>query len=101
MSVNLTFILLNGEVIKKSVQKKSFVIGRSNTCDIVMPLEGVSRQHCQVEVEEGNLFITDLGSTNGVLINGEKVVPHQKTPYPPFLPLAFGPFESVQIEVNE
>lgn len=101
MSINLTFVLLNGEVIKKTVAKKSFVIGRSNNCDLVMALEGVSRQHCQIDVEEGNIFVTDLGSTNGVLINGEKVTPHEKTSYPPFLPLAFGPFESVQVEVND
>lgn len=101
MVVNLTFILLSGEVVKKTINKKSFVIGRSNTCDLVLQLEGVSRQHCQIDIEEGNYFVTDLGSTNGVLINGEKIIPHKKTAYPSFLPLAFGPFESVQIEFND
>ena len=100
--MNLTFILLNGEAVKKSVTKTSCVIGRSEGCDVVLNLEGISRQHCKVEVvDEENIFVTDLGSTNGVMINGEKIAPHVKTPYPSFLPLAFGPVESLQIEIKD
>lgn len=99
--MNLTFILLTGEVIRKTVSKNSCVIGRSSSCDVVLPLEGVSRQHCKLEIEDGSIFITDLGSTNGVLINSEKIPAHTKTPYPTYLPLSFGPVDNLQIEIKD
>lgn len=99
--MNLIFILLNGEVIKKTVSKSSCIIGRSSSCDLVLALEGISRQHCKLDIEDGNIFITDLGSTNGVLINGEKIPAHTKTPYPTYLPLSFGPVDNLQIEIKD
>ncbi len=52
----------------------SMVIGRRDTCEIVLSDEsGVSRQHAVITVVEGDFTIEDLGSTNGVLLNGEKI----------------------------
>jgi pSer/pThr/pTyr-binding forkhead associated (FHA) protein len=93
--------LLNGEKIDRTLELESFIIGRSPKCDVVVPHEGMSRQHCQIELINGEIFITDLASTNGVLIDGVKIEPNQKTPYATYLSLAFGAVQSMQIEITE
>jgi pSer/pThr/pTyr-binding forkhead associated (FHA) protein len=48
------------------------VVGRGNTCDLVLPAAGVSRRHARF-VREGDAFrVVDLGSANGVRVNGER-----------------------------
>jgi hypothetical protein len=56
-------------------------IGRSRDCDIVMADANVSRRHAQVlALAAGTWTIADLGSTNGVLVNGRRIgVPEQLT----------------------
>lgn len=93
--------LVNGEQIEQTIESNVCVIGRSAKCDVVVPHDGMSRQHCQIELENGEVFITDLGSTNGVLIDGEKIVPHQKTPYALYLTCSFGAVQNLQIELEE
>lgn len=89
--------LVNGEIIEQNIDSNRCVIGRSSKCDVVIPHEGMSRLHCQVEFIDGEYFITDLGSTNGVLIDNQRIEPHQKIPYQTFLPLSFGAVQSLII----
>ena len=51
------------------------VVGRDKAqgIDYVAKVNCVSGVHCQFEMEGNKLFVTDLGSTNGVFVNGEKV----------------------------
>jgi hypothetical protein len=63
------------------VELDRFVIGRSQKCDVVIPTEGLSRQHCEVEVNDGTIFVTDLDSANGVFIDDFKIPANQKTRY--------------------
>jgi pSer/pThr/pTyr-binding forkhead associated (FHA) protein len=37
---------------------------------------GVSRLHCQLRRQGAHLILTDLGSTNGTYLNGERISPH-------------------------
>jgi hypothetical protein len=48
-------------------------IGRSRDCDVVINDAGVSRRHAEVRSSEQGWTIADLGSTNGVLLNGRQV----------------------------
>lgn len=64
-------LLANGEAIK--IDKDTMVIGRSRTCDIVIPSAKVSRQHASVSRVDGELYMEDLGSANGVWRGGEKI----------------------------
>jgi pSer/pThr/pTyr-binding forkhead associated (FHA) protein len=66
-----TVTLQNGEAIK--IDKDTMIIGRSRTCDVVIPSAKVSRQHASITRVDGEVFIEDLGSANGVWFNGEKV----------------------------
>lgn len=98
--MHLSLKLINGEVLEYDISSESFTIGRSNRCEIVVPHEGVSRQHCQIEAEEGLLYVTDLGSTNGVIIDGEKIPPNVRTPFNPFVPISFGSVISMEVDIS-
>jgi predicted component of type VI protein secretion system len=53
------------------------VLGRLPDCDITLDDPSVSRQHARVSESEGTWRITDLQSTNGVKVNGERVQERQ------------------------
>jgi len=48
-------------------------IGRSPSNDICIPDSKMSRIHCQIEIVDGVCTITDLNSTNGTFVGGERV----------------------------
>jgi pSer/pThr/pTyr-binding forkhead associated (FHA) protein len=47
-------------------------IGRDPTNDIVLDDITVSRQHCDIELTNGDLILTDRGSTNGTYVNDSR-----------------------------
>jgi len=67
-------------------------IGRADYCDIVIPDDSVSSQHAKLTRREGIWVLTDLGSTNGTLVDGEKVEGDI-----PLAPGAFVRFGDVQL----
>ena len=48
-------------------------------CDFNIPRDDLSREHCLVESDGDNFFVTDLGSKNGISVNGKKLTPLMKT----------------------
>ena len=50
-------------------------IGRDPGCEVALPDDSrsVSREHARIVQEEGRYIIEDLGSTNGTIVNGERV----------------------------
>jgi predicted component of type VI protein secretion system len=51
-------------------------IGREDENDIRLNDERVSRYHAKVQVDDGNVILTDLDSTNGTRVNGHPVQMH-------------------------
>ena len=51
----------------------SVVFGRNPDCDVWVDDATCSREHAKIEHEDGVDFLVDLGSTNGVFVNGDKV----------------------------
>jgi pSer/pThr/pTyr-binding forkhead associated (FHA) protein len=49
------------------------VIGRSRDCEVVLSDSNVSRRHAEVRPSGSGWTIADLGSTNGVRVNGRPV----------------------------
>ncbi len=49
------------------------VLGRRDSCDIVLPDESVSRRHARLEPRKDGWLITDLNSSNGTFVNGVRV----------------------------
>jgi pSer/pThr/pTyr-binding forkhead associated (FHA) protein len=73
--MNISLILLKKDGTKKVflVRNKATILGRRPDCDFCIPLQVVSRRHCQLSQEENALKIRDLQSSNGTFLNGQKV----------------------------
>jgi pSer/pThr/pTyr-binding forkhead associated (FHA) protein len=52
-----------------------YLIGRSATCSVVLDDSRASRRHARIAVSSGQVTIEDLGSVNGVFVNGLRIPP--------------------------
>lgn len=52
------------------LRKQRNTVGRDKTCDVVIDCNTVSGLHCGLEYAQGHWKVVDLGSTNGILVNG-------------------------------
>jgi hypothetical protein len=57
----------------REVRGERITLGRSESADIVVKSEGVSRLHAVIAKSEGAWFIQDNNSKNGVLLNGKRI----------------------------
>lgn len=65
---------LSEDVIEQKISiTRSVTVGRDASCDIVLVSDLASRLHARIVVDQGRLFVEDLGSTNGTHVNGNKV----------------------------
>jgi predicted component of type VI protein secretion system len=56
------------------LDKPILLLGRHGECDIQLNSRKVSRRHCCIAQVQDYLVVRDLGSTNGVRINGQRVI---------------------------
>jgi len=49
------------------------VIGREDPADLVLPVSAVSRRHAEIRLQRGQWIVKDLGSTNGTLVDGQRI----------------------------
>jgi pSer/pThr/pTyr-binding forkhead associated (FHA) protein len=69
-------VVYQGE--KMSIAKDRFVIGRGKqSSDLTLKDPNVSRQHAMIEYQNGVYFMVDMGSTNGVEYNGQRIARKQ------------------------
>ncbi len=59
------------------IPQQSAMVGRAPSNDIVIGDPATSGRHCRIEVRQGAYWISDLGSTNGTLVNGEPIIDKQ------------------------
>jgi pSer/pThr/pTyr-binding forkhead associated (FHA) protein len=66
--------------LKFKTIKSETTIGRSDTCDWIIPSDKLSRVHCifYINKEIETMAIMDCGSKNGVMVDGVKIEPNQK-----------------------
>jgi hypothetical protein len=56
---------------------KTLILGRALECDLAIVTPHVSRQHAQLDLEDDQLYVEDLGSSNGTMVNGRRAVGRQ------------------------
>ena len=57
-----------------TLDKPIVLIGRHQECDVQIPSRKISRRHCCLAQVNDHLVVRDLCSTNGVRINGVRVL---------------------------
>ena len=60
--------------------KKSLLIGRRESCDVVLRFPNVSAHHCQLTVTGGYWHVRDMDSRNGVKVNGVRILEKRVDP---------------------
>lgn len=63
----------DASAVEHRLLKPVVLIGRSKKSDLVLDLEGLSRQHLEVRFDEKHILVKDLGSVNGSFINEKKL----------------------------
>jgi pSer/pThr/pTyr-binding forkhead associated (FHA) protein len=54
------------------LNRTTMTVGRRESCDICLKYPNVSGTHCELTFQDGYWMIRDLGSSNGVKVNGER-----------------------------
>jgi hypothetical protein len=65
--------LVSGDGRTYPLQMGSTVIGRGDQANLRLPDVGISRRHARLDFDGGQVVLTDLGSTNGTMVNGQRV----------------------------
>jgi len=56
------------------LDKPILLVGRHQECDVQLPSRKISRRHCCIAQVTDHLIVRDLSSTNGIRINGVRVL---------------------------
>jgi Protein of unknown function (DUF3662)/FHA domain len=73
LGVEPELVTLSWNGSSHEVKQRRVVIGRSRDCDIQLADANVSRRHAELRQEGASYWIVDLGSTNGLEVNGKRV----------------------------
>ncbi len=73
MLVKLTVV--RGKPVGKVVRlaRGEYVLGRDEACQLRVHSRTASRRHCALRVAEDHVWVRDLGSTHGTLVNGARI----------------------------
>jgi hypothetical protein len=73
LGVEQELVTLSWNSDSLQVKQPRIVIGRSRDCDVQLADANVSRRHAELRQEGASYWIVDLGSTNGIEVNGKRV----------------------------
>ncbi|MDP7163019.1 MAG: FHA domain-containing protein [Phycisphaerae bacterium] len=73
MDAKLVIFKPNGQQKVFPLAKDVTVMGRGGDCDLRIPLEIVSRRHCEIHLDQDRLRVKDLNSSNGTYVNNQRV----------------------------
>ena len=85
--IKLRVAPVQGEPFEHPFEGDSLVLGRASTSDLVLEDRFLSRHHSRLFRDGSQLFIEDMGSRNGTLLNGQKI----------HAPMPVGPGDVVKI----
>lgn len=85
----------------KKFETQELLIGASSECDLCIKEIGISRKHLKIIERSGKFFVVDLNSTNGSIINGNKIPPNKEVEFTSFFPVLIGPKVSISLISDE
>ena len=76
-SVNEATLFFEGSGRLVRLDKKMMIIGRDESCDITLNASTISRNHARIFTDGADWYLEDLGSVNGMTVNGKPVNPYE------------------------
>jgi DNA-binding NtrC family response regulator len=78
LSATFTIVVVEGpdrglSFCLDGTQSSRVLLGKSSACDLCLTDPGVSRRHAALEIDGGRLRVTDLGSTNGTVVDNVSI----------------------------
>lgn len=73
MNAMLVLVKSDGSMREVPVRRERLLIGREKKCDVRIAVPEVSREHAEVRVEQEQVLIRDMGSSNGTYVNRNRV----------------------------
>lgn len=71
--VRLTLGGMNSDDVRIVEFSDKATLGRRSTNSVVISDNAVSGEHCRLTYSDGKVIVEDMGSTNGTILNGEKI----------------------------
>jgi hypothetical protein len=76
-SIRTSDVIIEVNGLRHPLHPPGVVIGRGSESDLRINDPGISRKHAEISIATGDagteVHVTDLGSTNGILLNGQRV----------------------------
>lgn len=81
--MKVSFVVLEPES-KRGTYEVSLpvVVGRGSEARFRIQQDQISRKHCELFDRDGDVYVRDLGSTNGTFLDGEQIAASIRTPVP-------------------
>ncbi|MBL8765258.1 MAG: FHA domain-containing protein [Phycisphaerae bacterium] len=80
MEVSLVMVKADGSSKEVKLDRPRLIVGRDESASLRIPLAAVSRKHCEIATADDELIVRDLGSSNGTLVNGERIKERELAP---------------------
>lgn len=74
---SITFQQSNGTEVRIKLVAATITFGKGEDNDIILEDPSISSRHGELSFKDGSFYITDLGSTNGTLVNDEEISSHR------------------------
>lgn len=65
------------------LNRVELTVGRRESCDVCLRFPSISGIHCELRYRDGYWAVRDMGSTNGIKVNGEKLTKCAQRPLRP------------------
>ncbi len=90
--ISLTILTPDKEPVSCSLHKGDYLVGRGADAHIRLRDKAVSERHAVLRITDDGVFVEDLGSSNGTLVNGVDIAPDTIIPLSSGDKVAFGSY---------
>jgi len=80
VNVSLVMVTADGKTQELPAMRLPITVGRSEECKLRIPVAAVSRRHCELLVDDDELVVRDLKSSNGTYVNKERIKSRELVP---------------------
>ena len=88
--MRLEIIKGDGEAEVFETYERSIIVGRGNHVGCRIEEDGVSREHLRLDLKGSDVYVMDMGSSNGSYIQDQRLEPNKTQIWPALFPIRMG-----------